>query len=82
MSEDSFLTWPIRWDDIGKYQDDESIYRGHRCAAWHLETSLERACKRTYDSLGKAADMEKYCFVNLGADFTIIQPTFPMLRSL
>lgn len=62
MSQDIFCTRPIRWDDIGGYQDDTSLYRGHRCATWQLETSLERACKRLYDSLGKAQEMEKTLF--------------------
>ena len=50
---------PINWKDIGSHQDDTYIYRGHRCAAWPLETSLERACKRMYDnSLEKIIKME------------------------
>lgn len=50
----------IDWKEIGLYQDDTSIYRGHRCASWPLETSLERACKRLYDgSLENIVEMER-----------------------
>lgn len=59
MAKRSFHKKTIRWSSIGKYQDDDFIYRGHRCATWHLETSLERACKKLYDSLENAPKMEK-----------------------
>lgn len=42
-----------------KLSNCTSIYRGHRCAAWLLETSLERACRRINDSLDDADKMEK-----------------------
>jgi hypothetical protein len=54
-----FRTKAISWSDIGKYQDDDSIFRGHRCAIWPLETSLERTCMRLYSSLEDAPTMEK-----------------------
>lgn len=56
---ESMQSVPMDWKNIESYQDDSSIYRGHRCAAWPLETSLERACKRLYDnSLEKIIKME------------------------
>lgn len=59
MTNHSFKEKTIPWSSVGEFQKDDFIYRGHRCAGWPLETSLERACKRTYESLDKAAVMEK-----------------------
>lgn len=62
MCETPFQEKTIEWSEIGNYQDDRFIYRGHRCAAWPLETSLERACRRFYDSLEKTPEVEKTLF--------------------
>ncbi|MEO8048505.1 MAG: FRG domain-containing protein [Nitrospirota bacterium] len=59
MNESDFHPEPVQWGDIGKHQDDNSIYRGHRCAGWKLETSLERASERLHDSLENAVGMEQ-----------------------
>jgi len=58
MTESSFHKELASWDNLRKYDDGNAIFRGHTCANWKLETSLERACKRLYGSLEKAAHIE------------------------
>jgi FRG domain-containing protein len=58
MTESSLHEEPASWDNLEEYDDGNSIFRGHTCADWKLETSLERACKRLYGSLERAAHIE------------------------
>ena len=69
MTDAPFREQDVRWSDIGTHQDDNFIYRGHRCATWPLETSLERASKSLYESLGKATDMENTLFLEFRRRF-------------
>jgi hypothetical protein len=58
MTETPFHEKPITWESLEQYDDGKSIFRGHRCTTWKLETSLERTCKRMYGSLEKALHIE------------------------
>lgn len=58
MDEPRFTEKDVRWSDIGAHQDDDSIYRGHNCACWSLQSSLERTCISLYESLEFMPEME------------------------
>lgn len=62
MNKSSFSELPITWDDLEKFDNSQSIYRGHRCAEWRLETSLERLCTRQCNDLAKAEKIENVVF--------------------
>lgn len=59
MTETSFHIESVKWEQLEGYDGGNSIFRGHRCAEWRLETSLERTCKRLYGSLERADQIEK-----------------------
>jgi len=59
MTTRSFPEKSVRWEDLDKHDDGNSIFRGHTCASWKLATSLERTSERLYGSLEKAAHIEK-----------------------
>jgi hypothetical protein len=60
MADQPFKEEPLAWDKIGNVQTSDRIFRGHTCYEWHLETSLERACKAFYKgALTNAESMEK-----------------------
>lgn len=74
MTELDFHTEDIHWKDIGEHQDDNSIYRGHRCATWKLESSLERACNDVMNPSKQRQRWSKFCYASLDGG-TIIIPT-------
>ena len=50
------------WEDLLKQEKElkagDWLFRGMQCSAWELETSLERACKRHYEDLSEAPQIE------------------------
>jgi hypothetical protein len=62
MSNSTFRQEPITWRELDNYNNGSSIYRGHRCAEWNLETSLERLCKWQYGGLTNAEKIENAVF--------------------
>lgn len=59
MSDTSFQEQSVTWEQIEKHQDNKFIYRGHKCASWELQSSLERTCDSLHGSLTSAPEMER-----------------------
>lgn len=62
MNKSPFKEQPVTWKDLEQYDNGVYIHRGHKCATWNLQTSLERLCALQFDSLRHAGKIEQIIF--------------------